>query len=64
MWQQDNLGWSREESLAEIEAAAFLELPLEQGLSQTLDRGSYAHRLIRHAMVLAVSFTVFGSFCR
>lgn len=52
MWQQDKLLWSREESLANIQATAFVDLP--QYLNADAARIGGTSRAFRHAWGLRV----------
>ncbi|KAJ6568389.1 DUF1620-domain-containing protein [Mycena vulgaris] len=48
LWEQDQMLWGREEALATIDVAAFVELPLPERVARVgLERDSFVTRLIR-----------------
>ena len=57
LWQQDKVQWTREESLAEIKAAAFVELPEPKVAStHVVDHESFRARLRRQLAEAKVPF--------
>ncbi|KAJ7780150.1 DUF1620-domain-containing protein [Mycena maculata] len=47
LWEQDQLLWGREEALASIDVAAFVELPLPERVARVVEGESFITRLTR-----------------
>ena len=62
LWQQDQLQWSREEGLANIRVAEFVELPERKVASQTEhEPETFGARVARQLLDAQVSTLYFAS---